>query len=210
MALPKDGCPLLVCWGFSPTHKIPQTTVHQSLTEELTTCFALPCQRKSSRGDDGTLVETSNVWSVFLSLYKLNRSANVTSMWTLQIYIETLVCRWKDGWMDGWGVPTTRHFKRKGLCVNSVKIDSIRTQEPMGPEVRKVFFPPATIKQSKNFNLTGVTSFASVCFVCRAVVNTFSACSFQIWPPAPLDLYTVPSALSAIKEDCSAQRHLLN
>lgn len=146
MALPKDGCPLLVCWGFSPTHKIPQTTVHQSLTEELTTCFALPCQRKSSRGDDGTLVETSNVWSVFLSLYKLNRSANVTSMWTLQIYIETLVCRWKDGWMDGAFPPLDTSRGRDSVWT-LLRLTASGHKSPWDQKSGRFFFP---LPQSNN------------------------------------------------------------
>lgn len=59
VALPKDGRPLLVHWGFSPTHTPYKITVHQwsSLTKELTTCFVLRAPgEKTKRGSDRTLV----------------------------------------------------------------------------------------------------------------------------------------------------------
>lgn len=110
------------------------------------------------RGNDGTLVEKSNVWrSVFLSLFKLKRSANVTLMWTLLLRLV---------FADGWDIPP--------LDTKRVR-DSVWTQGPMGPEVSSSLHHNQTIKK---LLLTRVTSFTPACFVCCAVVNTFSACSF--------------------------------
>lgn len=183
--------------GGSHQHTKYQTAVHQwpSLTKELTTCFAL--SERSEKIKSGTLVEKIKVWRpVFLSLFKLKRSANVTSMWTLQISIETLVCRW----MDGWDNPTAGHYKGKGLCMNSMWDWQYQDTRARGTGTQRFSAP-----QSNNQKVAPekVTSFTSVRFVCRAVVNAFSACSFQIWPPTSLNLCTVPSALSAI-EDCSS------
>lgn len=71
--------PFLFTGGSHQHTKHYKTTVHQwsSLTKELTTCFVPtePPGEKIKRGNDGTLVG-----SVFLSLFQLRRSANVTSM----------------------------------------------------------------------------------------------------------------------------------
>lgn len=72
----------------------------------------------------------------------------------------------------------SHHYKGKGPCVNSV-VDQAY-QDIGAPRDRKSVGFPHHNQTIKNLILRRVTSFTSVCFVCRAVVNTFSACPFQI------------------------------
>lgn len=123
-ALPKDGCPLLVHWGvLTHTLKYYKTTAHQwsSLTKEH---LLERQQRKSGRQD--ACREEQCVF--FLSLFKLKRSANITSAWTLQISGETLVCRWMDG-----VIPPRDTTRGRDSVWTPCESDSIRTQGPTGP-----------------------------------------------------------------------------
>lgn len=66
-----------------------------------------------------------------------------------------------------------------------------------------LFFPPQSNLQLDP--VRGDVFFTSVCFVCRAVVNTSSALFMsRNQPPPPLGLYTVPSAALSAVEDCSS------
>lgn len=135
--------PFFVHWGFSPIQKkYCKKTVHSlwSLTKELTTCFALsePPERKSR----GIMIECLKRGAMyqglfFLPLFKLKRSANVTSIWTLHISVETLVCRRMEGTIPP---PDTTRGRDSvwTLCWNQ----SIRTQGPMGQEVSGFFSTP--------------------------------------------------------------------
>lgn len=114
----------------------------------------LPPREEIKRGNDRTK---------FLSLLKVKRSANVTSKWTLQISVETLVC--------GWIVGTTPSFD------TTKRRDSLWTgldcpyRDTRARGSRKFSAP-----QSNNQELDpdkGSVFFHPCAFVRRAVVNTF-------------------------------------
>lgn len=88
--------------------------------------------------------------------------------------LRLLFCRWMDR--------TTTHYKGKGRCANSVIDWQYQdTRRSAGAEISIflwVFSAPQSNNQ-KTRSWRGWRLFTSVCFVCRAVVNTFSACSFS-------------------------------
>lgn len=134
------------------------------------------------RLNDRMLKEKSNEsGSVFLPLFKLKRSANVTSIWTLQIYVETLVCRRMEGTIPP---PDTTRGRDSvwSLCWNQ----SIRTQGPMGREVSGLF-PPHN-QTIKNLILRAGGRLLHPCALCvvpwwhilSLFISDLTACSS--WP----------------------------
>lgn len=116
--------------------------------------------------------------SVFLPLFKLKRSANVTSIWTLQISVETLVCRRMEGTIP----PPHREGTLCELCVGT------RVSGHKGPwDGKSVVYFHTTIKQSKTWSWEqgGVFYIRVLCASCHGehilglFISDLTACSSQ-------------------------------
>lgn len=132
------------------------------------------------RHNDRMLKERSNVSrSVFFYLFLSSKEVQMSPQF--ELFTSLLRLLFADGWR-GQSHHQTPHGEGTlcELCVGT------RVSGHKGPWDRKsVGFFPHHNKTIKNLirRGRGATSFTSVCFVCRAMVNTSSACSFQIWPP---------------------------
>lgn len=157
--------------------------------------LALPCQRSPRENQEGERQDTcrdEQCMSVFLSLFKLKRSANVTMTWTLWISIKTLACRWMNGW-DNLTITKGKNSER-----TKCQIDIIRTQGPVGPGT--LWFLYTTINQKLVPGKGDV--FLHPCALYVVPWWTHSQLVHFIRRPTLLSLDTVPSSLSAI-ETCS-------
>lgn len=161
--------PFLTAGGVSHQHTKTLSDHSSSTTHRRTDYLLWPVRdppRENQEGGTGrTLVERSNVWrrSVFLSVFKLKRSANVTTMWTLQISTETLVCRWMDGTIPPFD-------PQRGFWVNSMR--DWQHQDATGPHVAPgtlVVFPaPQSNNQKKLDPEKGDVFYIRVlCMSCR-------------------------------------------
>lgn len=148
--------PFLVHRGLSATLKGKKThSLPMMLHSEKT--YSVKPQREG--------IEEQCLTVCFLSLYKLKRSAYVTSMWTLWISSETLVCRWM------YRTIPQLTYKGKELFVWDWQYQDTRTH---GAGSERFF--RSAIKQSKTGSWEGwLVFFTSVCFVRCAVVNASSA-----------------------------------
>lgn len=107
---------------------------------------------------------------------------------------------------DEWDNPNARHMTRgKGLCELCATLTVSGLKEP--GEVSAFFFfffSPAPQSNNQELDPEKGDVFLHLCaFVCRAVVNTFSAFFFLLFffrfcRPLTLNLYTVPSALRGL------------
>lgn len=156
-----------------------------SFTEELTACFA-PAPERKPRGRGG--IDRILAAAICRGFLKISFKSPE----------EVKMSRQCELWR-GQAPPTRNYYKWGGtLC----ELCSIRTRGA-----------PA-IKPIKNWIPTRVPSFTSVCFVCRAVVNTSSACSM----PPPATPHRRRCRLRSRLQgewgwgvgECSSQRLLLN
>lgn len=138
------------------------------------------------RGGDGETCDSL----VFLSLYKLNE---VQMSLKSELFKSLRRLLFADGCI-GQSHGSADTTKGRNSVWTPWETDSIRTQRPTGQELSAFFSPQSNLQLDP---VRGDVFFTSVCFVCRAVVNTSSALfmSRNQPPPPPLGLYTVPYRL---------------
>lgn len=139
--------------------------------------LALPCQRTPRENQEGERQDTCrDEQCVFFYLFLSLKEVQMSPWRELFESVKTLVCRWMDGW-DNLTMTKGKNSER-----TKCQIDIIRTQRASGSWNSVVFIRH---NQSKTCSWEGWRLFTSVCFVCRAVVNTFSACSFDSTAHSP-------------------------